>query len=97
MGGNTIATSVEIVTTADGVMALNIVRTLATGGQLIDYYRTFTRGLNGQVLEDAKTIQYPATAKASAKEIPLEIPYAMELDAAIANYNNYCKDMTPKL
>jgi hypothetical protein len=97
MGGNTIATSVEIITAANGTIALNITRTLASGGELIDYYRTFTRTIDGSVLEEAKVLTHPAIAGTKPEVLPLEIPYAMELDAAIANYNNYCKDFTPKL
>jgi hypothetical protein len=97
MGGNTIATSVEVVTTANGTIVLNIIRTLANGSELVDYYRTFTRSADGRVSENARVITHPALAGAKTDVLPLTIPYAGELDAAIANYNNFCKDITPKL
>ncbi|MEI6093464.1 MAG: hypothetical protein WCQ47_07265, partial [bacterium] len=91
--GNTIYSNVEVFTNPNGATVLKITRGLSTSNGIVNFTRTFTYGVDGQVKETSSIQDADAGAKATA----LTDAVADGLDEAITEYNNYCNSFTPKI
>lgn len=91
--GNTIYSNVEVFTNPNGSTVLKVVRGLSTSNGIVNFTRTFTYGLDGQVKESSYLQDLATGSKATA----LANEVAEDLDTKITEYNNFCKDLTPRI
>ena len=92
MDGNSIYANVEVFTNPNGATVLKIVRGLTSADGIINFARNFTYDVNGNIVEK-DSVDYADGSGA----IALDNETAALLEGEIANYNNFCKNFTPKI
>ena len=92
MDGNAIYSNVEVFTNPNGATALKIVRGLTSSDGIINFVRNFIYDVNGKLVEK-DSIDYAD----GSGSIALDSETAETLESDISQYNNFCKNFTPKI